>query len=146
MDKAKILAAIQRGGRTFRIAARANCSTRTARYHLKRLEGEGKIYRDPDHTYGNDIYWRAVEVPLHDEWLCSGCGDPVGTDGFSTCNCPTMALVRRGSIEIASKLRPCTWCGAHEFRATLDGEDLCQSCCHKWVRGEQPATLAIAPC
>jgi hypothetical protein len=30
----------------------------------------------------------------------------------------------------------CAWCGALPIRDHLDGDDLCQGCCDKWVRGE----------
>lgn len=30
----------------------------------------------------------------------------------------------------------CAWCGFPIIRDTLDGDDLCQSCCEKWARGE----------
>lgn len=32
--------------------------------------------------------------------------------------------------------RVCDWCGGAPVRDNLDGDDLCQSCCDKWVRGE----------
>lgn len=30
----------------------------------------------------------------------------------------------------------CDWCGGSPIRDNLDGDDLCQQCCDKWVRAE----------
>lgn len=38
-----------------------------------------------------------------------------------------------------SVIDPCPWCQSYPTRANIDGEDLCQSCCDKWVRGEGEA-------
>ncbi len=75
---------------------------------------------------------------MSEAWRCSGCGEAPNEAGISTCGCATASLFREvdGRIEHSAKKRPCAWCGAHEFRAELDGEPLCQACCHKWVRGE----------
>ena len=71
--------------------------------------------------------------------ICCGCGDPVDGSGISHCACPTGVLFRRSDQRHEAKKRPCAWCGVAEFRAVLDGEALCQSCCHQWVRGESRA-------
>jgi hypothetical protein len=62
--------------------------------------------------------------------------DPANARGFTTRYLPIEAMQAALRAVMAGPAQGCAQCGALPIRDNLDGDDLCQSCCDKWARGE----------
>lgn len=83
-------------------------------------------------------------APDENPFVCCGCAKPLDLGEYRSCDCPTGVGFRRGTSEHISKKNRCAWCSAIPIRANLDGDELCQACCEKWVRAEGFAQQELA--